>query len=140
MKTYLRRCTRTALHNGLVPLTKTEIRQTCLQNKNRVLLWTSLKFILLMMLCLYLLTRIVYIIRFNLHKQWSLFPVIWETANYSYPCILTYYRINALDENVWHANLFFMCRFITLKLLNRLTSINMCSWLGGGMVTLQTVV
>jgi len=38
-------------------------------------------------------------------KQRNLLPYIWETANYSYPCMQKYYRKNEFVENIWPANL-----------------------------------
>jgi len=40
----------------------------------------------------------------TIFKQWNLLPQLWETAKYSYPCMLKYYRKNEFVINVWPAN------------------------------------
>ena len=78
------------------------------------------------MLCLYFLTRIVYILLLTILKQWMLPPLIWGTAKYSYPCRLQYYR-----------KIYVSTRY-TAQQLNSLTSIDLFSWLGGPEVTHPT--
>jgi len=73
-------------------------------------------------------------------KQWTQLLLI-GTANYSYLCMLKYYRKNDFGETVfpsWFCLFVFQC--ITFKLLTRLTSIDTLSCFGGVDVTHQTAV
>ena len=65
-------------------------------------------------------------------KRWNLLTQTWETAKYSYSCMLKYYRETTLLQVCFKFNwLCFLFRPITLKLLNSLTSTDTFSWLGG---------
>jgi len=95
------------------------------------------------MLCLYLLTTIVYILLFN--DTWAVNPtyVNIKTAKYSYQCMLKYNRKNYfVCPQMWLC--FFMFWPIQhvqlLNSFNSLTAIDTVSWLGGREVTLQTVL
>ena len=71
-------------------------------------------------------------------EQWILFSAIWETAKYSYPYMLKYYRKTMLkkcDPQIYLC--LFMFRHITL---NSLTSIDTLSCLGDLGVTHLTAV
>jgi len=72
----------------------------------------------------------------TIFKLGNLLPQIWETAKYSYSCMLKYYRKNEFAEKVWPANsALFMFQPIASKQLNSLTTIETVSWLGGAEVT-----
>ena len=63
--------------------------------------------------------------------------VIWETAKYIYTCMLKYYK-------KWHGwksvtpKFCFVCKPNVLNWLNRLTAINVLTWLSDQVVTLWT--
>ena len=67
---------------------------------------------------------------------------IQESAKYSFPCMIKYYRKKQLVEKVLPANLVLFIMFlpIMLKQLNSLTSIATFSCLGGREVAHRTAV
>jgi len=73
----------------------------------------------------------------TIFKQWSLLPLKWKTAKYSYSCMLKYYRkMKLLKMCGPHIRLcLFTFRSIASKHLNSLSTIDTFSWLGGAVVT-----